>query len=248
MVNKEAQVDVKNLESWTYIFSLLQEEAGKLSAQKANSSYKRTLQGITRSPILMRRCFILFYVWMVILAVYLGIGMGISGNLDRFINPHLVFLIAACCEFASVVTCHFVLDTFGRKYPLIIFITTTGIAIYLIPVHFESYPWVSIVVYFAAKYSIAAAQTTCMIFTSELYPTPMRSTGVGLSVAIARVGGILAPQINVLSSTLGSIYIPFVIFSVLSLLAAFFCLFLPETLNKKLPENIKEAKALNRKY
>lgn len=70
---------------------------------------------------------------------------------------------------------------------------------------------------------------------------------MGLSVAIARVGGVLAPQINVLSSTLGSIYIPFVIFSVMSLLAAIFCLFLPETLNQMLPENIKDAKALNKK-
>lgn len=241
-------MDVKNVESWTYIFSLLQEEASKLSQQKANSSYKRTLIGIMRSPILMRRCFILFYVWMVILAVYLGIGMGISGNLDRYIDPHLVFFIAACCEFAGVVTCRLVLDRFGRKYPLVCSITATAIAIYLIPVHFESHPWVSIFVYFGAKYSIAIAQLISMIFTSELYPTPMRSTGVGLSIAIARLGGVLAPQINVLSSTLGSIYIPFVIFSVMSLVAAFFCLFLPETLHKKLPENIKEAKALNKKY
>ena len=143
-VLEETQVDVEHLESWTYIFSLLQEEASKLSLQKANSSYKRTLRGITRSPILMRRCFILFYVWMVILAVYLGIGMGISGNLDRFIDPHLVFLIAACCEFLSVVTCRMVLDRFGRKYPLVCFIMATSICIYLIPVHFESYPWVSL--------------------------------------------------------------------------------------------------------
>lgn len=161
-------MDVENLESWTYIFTLLQEEASKLSLQKANTSYKRTLLGITRSPVLMRRCFILFYIWMVILAVYLGIGMGISGNLDRYINPYLVFLIAACCEFTSVVTCHLVLDKYGRKYPLICFMVATGMAIYLIPVHFESHPWVSIVFYFMAKYSISAAQLTCMIFTSEL--------------------------------------------------------------------------------
>ncbi|CAF0756334.1 unnamed protein product [Brachionus calyciflorus] len=246
-IQKKTNVDLENQESWVYIFSLLQEEANRLSLLKKTTSYTQTIVGITHSPILMRRCFILFYTWMVILAVYLGVGMGISGNLDKFINPYLVFLIAAGFEFLSVVTCHLVLDKFGRKYPLVCFMIISSIAIYLIPVHFESRPWISIGFYFMAKYSIGAAQSTCMIFTSELYPTPMRSTGVGLSVALARLGGVWAPQINVLSSTLGSIHVPFYIFSILSLLSGLLCIFLPETLNKQLPDNLSDAKALDNK-
>lgn len=237
-----------DVESWTYIFALLQEEANKLSEMKKANTLRRSVSSILRSPVCVRRCFILFYTWMVILAVYLGIGMGISGNLDKFINPYAVFFMAAVCEFVGVITCHLVLDRFGRKFPLIVFLTFNAITIYLIPVYFESYPYLAIVFYFMAKYFISAAQITCMIFTSELYPTPLRSTGVGLSVAIARLGGVLAPQINVLSSTLGSIYLPFVIFSVFSLIAAIFCLFLPETLNEKLPESVKDIKALDKKY
>jgi OCT family organic cation transporter-like MFS transporter 4/5 len=122
----------------------------------------------------------------------------------------------------------------------------SSVAMYLIPAYFESRPVVSIVFYFLAKYSIGAAQSTCMIYTSELYPTPMRSTGVGLSVSIARLGGVWAPQINVLSSTLGSIYVPFLIFSISSLLAGILCSLLPETLNKNLPENLSDAKALKK--
>ena len=244
--NKKVKVDLENEESWVYIFSLLQEEANKLSVARKNTSYTQTLIGITKSPILMRRAFILFYTWMVILAVYLGIGMGISGNLDKVMNPYLVFLLAATFEFLSIVTCHLVLNRFGRKYPLIVFMVVSSVAMYLIPAYFESRPVVSIVFYFLAKYSIGAAQSTCMIYTSELYPTPMRSTGVGLSVSIARLGGVWAPQINVLSSTLGSIYVPFLIFSISSLLAGVLCSFLPETLNKNLPENLSDAKALKK--
>ena len=98
--------------------------------------------------------------------------------------------------------------------------------------------------YFLAKYAIGASQLIFMIYTSELYPTTMRSTGVGLSVSIARLGGVWAPQINVLSSTLGSISIPFIIFSIAGCLASFFAMFLPETLNKPLPQNLKEAKQM----
>ena len=244
-IHKRTKIDVEHDATWDYILSLLRTEANNLAEAKKNTSYLQTLVGIIKSPILLRRCLILFYTWMVILAVYLGIGMGISGNLDKIMNPYLVFLIAAIFEFISIVTCHLTLNRFGRKYPLIVFLLITSISIYLIPVYYESQPNFSILFYFLAKYSIGAAQLTCMIFTSELYPTPMRSTGVGLSVALARLGGVWAPQINVLSSTLGSIYIPFIIFSVSSLLAAILCILLPETLNKQLPETISQAKALN---
>jgi OCT family organic cation transporter-like MFS transporter 4/5 len=246
-IHKRTKIDVEHDDTWDYILSLLRTEANTLVEAKKNTSYMQTLVGIIKSPILLRRCLILLYTWMVILAVYLGIGMGISGNLDKIMNPYLVFLIAAIFEFISIVTCHLTLNRFGRKHPLVVFMLITSISVYLIPIYYESHPNLSILFYFLAKYSIGAAQLTCMIFTSELYPTPMRSTGVGLSVALARLGGVWAPQINVLSSTLGSIYIPFIIFSVSSFLAAILCILLPETLNKQLPETISQAKALNNK-
>lgn len=243
-LEENIRIDFENDVSAAYIFSLLQEEANKLKTQRKTHNYKQTLIGITKSPVLMKRCLIIFYNWMVILAVYLGVGMGISGNLDKHMNPYLVFFIAALCEFISIVTCHLVLDKYGRKYCFIFFMMTCSLAIYLIPVYFHSYPKLSIFFYFLAKYAIGASQLIFMIYTSELYPTPMRSTGVGLSVSLARLGGVWAPQINVLSSTLGSIYIPFVIFSVAASLASFLCIFLPETLNKPLPESLTEAKNL----
>ena len=98
--------------------------------------------------------------------------------------------------------------------------------------------------YLVAKYSISAAQLTCMIFTSETYPTPMRGTGVGLSVCLARFGGVWAPQINVLSRF--GFHVPYMIFSALALIAAFSALFLPRNMNKKLPDSAKEAEKMDR--
>ncbi len=62
---------LKNNESIVYIHSLLQEEANKLVKNKP-SNFAETFTGITKSKILLKRCFILFYIWMVILMVYLG--------------------------------------------------------------------------------------------------------------------------------------------------------------------------------
>ena len=36
-------------------------------------------------------------------------------------------------------------------------------------------------------------------YAAELYPTSMRSTAVGFASAMARIGALLAPQLNLLS-------------------------------------------------
>jgi OCT family organic cation transporter-like MFS transporter 4/5 len=245
--SKDVNDSQSESEALDNLLTVLQEEARKFSTLKKNTSYSRTWHGILKSPILLRRFFILIYTWMVMLAVYLGIGMGISGNLDKIMDPYLVFFVAAVCEFFSIVTCHLSLNRFGRKFPLVTFLIINSISIYLIPIYFDSkHTWVAVFFYFLAKYSIGAVQLTLMIFTSELCPTPMRSTGVGLCFALARLGGVWAPQINVLSSTLNSVRIPFIIFSIMSLLAGVLCFLLPETLNKQLPENLSQAKALRK--
>ena len=183
---------------------------------------------------------------MVILMVYLGMGMGISNAMDQHVDPYLMFLIQAGFEFLGIVTCHIALSHFNRKTPLIFFMALSSSAIFFIPFFFTKYPMISCGFYLIAKYAISAAQLTCMIFTSETYPTSMRGTGVGLSVCLARVGGVWAPQVNVLGSRFG-FHVPYMIFSALALIAAFSAVFLPQTMNKKLPDNTKEAEKIDSK-
>ena len=236
---------LKNEETSAYIVSLLQNEANKFN-KKNVQTYRKTFNEIKKSKKFLIRCFILFYIWMVILMVYLGMGMGISNAMDKHVNPYLIFLIQACCEFIGIVTCHLSLNTFGRKIPLILFMALASTSIFFIPVFYSKYPFVSCVFYLLAKYSVSAAQLTCMIFTTEIYPTSMRGTGMGLSVCLARVGGVWAPQINVLGSRFG-FYVPYMIFSSLSLIAALLAFILPETMNKKLPESASESNKLDNK-
>ena len=42
----------------------------------------------------------------------------------------------------------------------------------------------------------AAAFNTVFNYTAELYPTVVRSTGLGLSAMAGRIGGIAAPMVN----------------------------------------------------
>jgi len=56
-------------------------------------------------------------------------------------------------------------------------------------------------------------------YTAELYPTPLRTTAVGIGSSIARIGGMMAPQIIYLQVI--SVIIPPIIIGSLSCFAAF---------------------------
>jgi hypothetical protein len=48
------------------------------------------------------------------------------------------------------------------------------------------------------KFTISFTYNGIYIITSELYPTVVRNTAVSISQAFARLGGVIAPSINLL--------------------------------------------------
>ena len=46
------------------------------------------------------------------------------------------------------------------------------------------------------KFGAAASFSIVYLYTAELYPTVVRSTAIGLCSMMARIGGILAPQVS----------------------------------------------------
>jgi MFS transporter, OCT family, solute carrier family 22 (organic cation transporter), member 4/5 len=62
---------------------------------------------------------------------------------------------------------------------------------------------------------------------------------------MARIGSIIAPLINSLGDKNGYERLPFLIFGIAGVFGAIVALILPETLNKRLPENINESIEFN---
>ena len=48
------------------------------------------------------------------------------------------------------------------------------------------------------KFGVSAAFSIVYIFAAELFPTVVRSSGIGASSFCARIGGIVAPQMALL--------------------------------------------------
>ena len=81
------------------------------------------------------------------------------------------------------------------------------------------------------------------VYSAEIYPTTTRAVGIGSSSVWARVGGIVAPYVGSLDEVLGPA-VPLAIFGISAFLAGLLALFLPETMNRKIPDTIEEGAAV----
>ncbi|KIH43574.1 hypothetical protein ANCDUO_26417 [Ancylostoma duodenale] len=90
------------------------------------------------------------------------------------------------------------------------------------------------------KICIQGAFNILYIFTSELYPTIVRNTAVGVTSMVARFGSGVSSYIALLS--INSLPItPMIIFAIFSLFAGMLVSVLPETSEKPLPETLDDA-------
>ncbi len=90
------------------------------------------------------------------------------------------------------------------------------------------------------KLTASSCQLLIVVYTTETYPTALRSTGVGLSACIARLVVMIGPQ---LSATQYSIWfpLPYIVYSLTSCLAALAASQLPHIHAPcKLPETVHE--------
>ncbi|NXJ64993.1 S22AD protein, partial [Rostratula benghalensis] len=77
------------------------------------------------------------------------------------------------------------------------------------------------------KFTATASFSTSYVYAAELFPTVVRQTGVGLCSMAARVAGIVAPLIRLLSQYHRAI--PMAIFGSVPVVVGLLCFLLPET-------------------
>ena len=61
--------------------------------------------------------------------------------------------------------------------------------------------WLTIVLAMIGKLAITSSYGTVYVFSTEQFPTVIRNAGLGACSMSARIGGILAPYINLLVIT-----------------------------------------------
>jgi MFS family permease len=190
-----------------------------------------------RNVIMRKRMIIMLYYWFVASAVYYGLSM----NARIGPNIYVTFFGATIVEFPGYVASSYFLRKLGRRKSTACFTLLGCVSLVLCAfLSSSSYPNSRALLSFnmLAKFGLSTTFANIYVYGSELVPTSLRNTAIGLLSVGARVAGVLLPYIMMLDQVYKPL--PFVVFFLLSLLAVLAGLQLPETLNKDLPQTLDD--------
>ncbi|KAL6064783.1 hypothetical protein QOT17_010673 [Balamuthia mandrillaris] len=112
-------------------------------------------------------------------------------------------LFTNAAEFPGLLAAFFLLDRMGRKASISFFFSVVGLCTLILsfrPVASSSSSDIELLVdtmiVFVARASSLAFNQSLWVYTAEVYPTTVRTTGLGFTTAFARIGGILSPFVG----------------------------------------------------
>ncbi|XP_033124964.1 organic cation transporter protein-like [Anneissia japonica] len=215
------------------------EETNDVIQLKSKRTY--TFMDTVRTSRLRIVTIVLSYMWFVNSLVYYGLSLNsssLAGN--RFVN----FFIIGVADVAAHLFTLWALPRFARRRLALVFHVIASVGCVLttaIPQETDDGKDLTILIIavaFIGKCCITVTFALVWVYTSEIYPTVIRNIGLGECSTMARIGGMCAPYIMYTGRSIT--WIPMVLFATLSLFSGLVALLLSETLNRPLPETIKD--------
>ncbi|XP_054664239.1 solute carrier family 22 member 6-A-like isoform X1 [Grus americana] len=223
------------------------EEGEKITVEILRSNMKEELAGLkssytisdlVRTPVIRHIFFCLSIVWFSISFSYYGLAM----DLQNFgVSIYLIQVIFGAVDFPAKVVVTVSLSYIGRRVSLMVALFLAGLVIIANIFVSTELQTVRTALAVIGKGCLSASFNCVFLYTTELYPTPIRQTGLGFGSTMARVGGIVAPLVKMMDE-----YYPFLppaVYGVAPVVAAVAAGFLPETLNTPLPDTIEEVES-----
>jgi len=191
-------------------------------------------------PMLRKHTIFCILSWFFNSLIYYALTL-MSNTLhgSLYINYALSILI----EIPAALYCFFFLDKVGRRWSFSVLSIIGGLALIAMGLVWEFDPGnhaLILALTCLGKFSVTGSFTVIYLYSPELYPTNLRSTGMGLGYISSRVGGMLSPFAELLMSHV--IYAPGLVFGVSSLVLSVTPYFLPETTGRQLPQTLAEMK------
>ncbi|XP_033737447.1 organic cation transporter protein-like [Pecten maximus] len=187
-------------------------------------------------------------LWFVLATSYYGLTFNV-GKLGG--NVYLNFLIFAVVESVGAIITLYLNNRFGRKLLNSVALFTTcllSILSLVASIYIEDETtrrWILIGSATVGRMSVSGDFANVFIYTSEMFPTSIRSFAVATANVSGMIGATVAPYIADLGQLVDTRFgtaLPYVVFGALALIAGVISLVLPETLHKKLPEDVNDIK------
>ncbi|XP_045196377.2 organic cation transporter protein-like [Mercenaria mercenaria] len=245
---KEAEAVIRTAAKWNKVELPSGDLFDKNSVveDKSNASFVQ----LFTHKVLCIRTVLIFFNWMVVALAYFGLALN-SGNLS--VDLYLNFGLSGLVEFPAYLIATYVVERFGRRIPYCISMIIGGIScvstIFSIKYAPEGSEVITLVLALIGRLCVTAAFSIVYIHSVELFPTVVRNAGMGGASVFARAGTMIAPYIVILGESISGAMgeaLPLIIFGAVSLISGITSLWLPETLNRDLPETVEDGEKFGR--
>lgn len=176
-----------------------------------------------------RSTLMLWILWFTVVFSYYGMFLWLPSVMVlkgfSLVKSFEYVLIMTLAQLPGYFTAAYFIEKFGRKFVLFIYLVFTAIS----AVWFgnATTEWMLIAAGISLSFFNLGAWGGMYAYTPELYPTKVRSTGVGLAASFGRIGGVIAPYlVGVLVAGKISVGYIFWIFFVTIIIGALAVLFL----------------------
>ncbi|XP_063217227.1 organic cation transporter protein [Bacillus rossius redtenbacheri] len=192
-----------------------------------------------RTPRLRNITLLLITIWMAISLCFDGHVRNVGSlGLDVF----LTFTIASATELPADTLLTAVLDRWGRRWLACGSMVLSGVFSLLATAVPSGIPSASLAI--MGRFSINISYNIGLQYAAELLPTVVRGQGVALIHIMGYVAAILAPFVVYLAVI--SPDAPLLVLGLLGIAGGVLSLFLPETLDKDLPQTLQDGENFGR--
>nr|XP_004656503.2 solute carrier family 22 member 8 isoform X2 [Jaculus jaculus] len=200
-----------------------------------SAKVKYGLSDLFRIPILLRVTLCLSLAWFSTGFAYYSLAMGVE---EFGVNLYILQIIFGGVDIPAKLITILSISYLGRRITQAIVLLLAGgaiLALIFVPPEMQLLR-TSLAVF--GKGCLSGSFSCLFLYTSELFPTVLRQTGLGVSNVWARVGSMLAPLVKITGEM--QPFVPNIIYGTTALLGGSAAFLLPETLNKPLPETIED--------
>ncbi|KAK1793675.1 hypothetical protein P4O66_012028 [Electrophorus voltai] len=195
-----------------------------------------TYLDLIKTPCLRRLTIITGIIWYGVASTYYGISLNITGF---GLSLHMTHFIYATVELPAKVLIYFSLEKLGRQLSQVGTLVLTGVCLIINIILPKDYWMFRTSVAVLGKGLSEASFTTVFLYTTELFPTVLRScrqSGLGYSSFVAHLGACISPLIMLLEEAW--LPLPQVVFGTVVVGSGLVAFLLPETNQAQLPETI----------
>ena len=216
-------------------------EQEKLKKEKQE---KPSILDIWRDPKLLKTSLILYFSWFSLAFVAYASGLNV-GQLGGSVYAIGLFALLAGIPvilFSYWVVGRFERKTLGRTSLYVMAVSSLGSMLCALSPSLLI-PLVILVQLYESLGGITFG--TLYLMSAEFFPTTMRQTSMGVCSLFARAGSIIAPFMKELTIAT-SLWVSFAIFTALTVTTATLWMFLPETMDIQLPDNVLQSKRVEK--